>query len=65
VITNTSENFTDVGKALVYLGKEQAVLVAMQLFSIQIALLLGNTFPISRKLILLQMRKLNTPRELK
>ncbi|HCS4576770.1 TPA: restriction endonuclease subunit S [Escherichia coli] len=25
VITNTSENFTDVGKALVYLGKEQAV----------------------------------------
>ena len=25
VITNTSENFTDVGKVLVYLGKEQAV----------------------------------------
>ncbi|HGB4869506.1 TPA: restriction endonuclease subunit S [Salmonella enterica subsp. enterica serovar Muenchen] len=25
VITNTSENFEDVGKALVYLGKEQAV----------------------------------------
>lgn len=25
VITNTSENFADVGKALVYLGKEQAV----------------------------------------
>ncbi|HAH0865980.1 TPA: restriction endonuclease subunit S [Escherichia coli] len=25
VITNTSENFTDVGKTLVYLGKEQAV----------------------------------------
>ncbi len=25
VITNTSENFTDVGKALVYLGREQAV----------------------------------------
>ena len=25
VITNTSENFEDVGKAMVYLGKEQAV----------------------------------------